>query len=278
MAREAGRFEGVSASAGLSQMAGTHRQAQGGRAIAPQLRKTKLCSYYLGGNCRLGSACAFAHEEEELRAAPDLRKTRLCRVYVTTGQCADRFCGFAHGHAELRATGQFYKRTLCKFHQRGKCRNNDQCRFAHGAGDLRMEAPKPAPTVGEDRAETELHEPMKVQLRPPRRPDAESPMSVLSAALADQAVARLAMLGAGGRGDAQQLLENMRRLQGRISELSFHVARAQAPAASGAAPPGLGGEDTSELAACILRSKFTQAAHAGGMGPTSAHWTTLIAA
>jgi len=254
-----------------SQRAGLRRLPQaggqpGGRAIAPHLRKTKLCSYYLAGHCRLGVACAFAHDEEELRAAPDLWKTRLCHTYMATGQCNDRACGFAHGQAELRATGQFYKRMLCKFHQRGKCRNDDQCRFAHGSDDLRNSgaglAAAPEPTS----------EPMKVQL-PSRRPDLDMPPPML---FAEQPVARpgaqRVVEQAAGTANARQLAEQVRCLQRQLLDLTSQYDMALRPAAS-SLPPGLAMEEM-ELAASVWRSGlFT-----GTAQDAVSQWTMLCAA
>uniref|UniRef100_A0A7S1PNQ1 C3H1-type domain-containing protein n=1 Tax=Alexandrium catenella TaxID=2925 RepID=A0A7S1PNQ1_ALECA len=81
----------------------------GSRSRAPsdwskQMLKTKLCDFHKDGRCKYGSACAFAHNEEELKNMPDLRKTRICRAF-TQGKCHDSDCKFAHGHEELRSTG-----------------------------------------------------------------------------------------------------------------------------------------------------------------------------
>jgi len=104
--------------------------------LQTQLRKTKLCMYFLRGACQYGRECAFAHTVSELQATPDLRKTRLCVDFVEGRGCTNDECSFAHGEAELRSTDLFYKKSLCIWHEKGRCRNGDQCRFAHGLEEL----------------------------------------------------------------------------------------------------------------------------------------------
>lgn len=70
-----------------------------------QFRKTDMCTFYLKGLCVKGSACNFAHGEEELSHAPDLTKTSLCREWLKF-RCrkSGAECPFAHGAKELRST------------------------------------------------------------------------------------------------------------------------------------------------------------------------------
>lgn len=69
--------------------------------------KTRLCKFYVAtGHCRRGSACTFAHGEEEMHASPDLFKTQLCLDYLRAGSCRlGPSCRFAHGEADLRRMG-----------------------------------------------------------------------------------------------------------------------------------------------------------------------------
>lgn len=111
-----------------------------------QMRKTRLCHFYLNGTCKYGSKCTFAHERQELQSAPDLRKTRICKAFQN-GNCTDEMCNFAHGQEDLRATDFCYKTTLCVWHAKGKCVNGPRCRFAHGRQELRGSAgPDEQPT------------------------------------------------------------------------------------------------------------------------------------
>jgi len=87
------------------------RSARAHSVLSSQMQKTKLCDFHKEGRCKYGTACAFAHEESELRSMPDLRKTRLCRAF-TQGNCNDVNCKFAHGSDELRATDLCYKTEL----------------------------------------------------------------------------------------------------------------------------------------------------------------------
>jgi len=69
----------------------------------PQLKKTKICSFFQQGRCRYGQSCTFAHDMGELEATPDLMKTQLCKHWVL-GICplASADCRFAHGKKDLR--------------------------------------------------------------------------------------------------------------------------------------------------------------------------------
>mmetsp|Transcript_39432 Transcript_39432/g.91456 ORF Transcript_39432/g.91456 Transcript_39432/m.91456 type:complete len:367 (-) Transcript_39432:173-1273(-) len=113
-----------------------------------QMRKTRLCHFYLNGMCKYGSKCNFAHDEQELQNAPDLRKTRVCKAFLNGG-CSNRACNFAHGQEELRATELCFKTTLCMWHAKGKCVNGSRCRFAHGHEELRRGGHDPVPKEAE---------------------------------------------------------------------------------------------------------------------------------
>uniref|UniRef100_A0A7S0AM18 C3H1-type domain-containing protein n=1 Tax=Pyrodinium bahamense TaxID=73915 RepID=A0A7S0AM18_9DINO len=141
-----------------------------------QMRKTRLCHFYLQGACKYGSKCAFAHEQQELQSAPDLRKTRVCKAFKA-GKCEDENCRFAHGQEELRATDLYFKTTLCIWHTRGKCANGERCRFAHGFEELRRknDTPPADAAAGRKAADSEAMgdssgNPKKVQLRPANAP------------------------------------------------------------------------------------------------------------
>mmetsp|Transcript_56230 Transcript_56230/g.162996 ORF Transcript_56230/g.162996 Transcript_56230/m.162996 type:complete len:292 (-) Transcript_56230:318-1193(-) len=243
--------------------------AAAGGAVAPQLRKTKLCSYHQAGHCRLGSACAFAHDAEELRAPPDLRKTRLCHLYAV-GRCQDRQCSFAHGHAELRATGQFYKRTLCKFHLQGKCRNSGQCRFAHGLDELRVDQAgvEGGALGGRSRIDAGARErlvprdaepmkvqPMKVSL-PMLSPAVGTQLPLLRTVMAQQPASRLLPIRAADLMPSDRHAEEMCRLQNQLGELWLQFALSQEWSA-------VGPKELLDFAAGIVQLKSTRA---GGSG------------
>mmetsp|Transcript_70940 Transcript_70940/g.185989 ORF Transcript_70940/g.185989 Transcript_70940/m.185989 type:complete len:296 (+) Transcript_70940:96-983(+) len=80
------------------EVAGKVRRSQ--KEISRQLRKTKMCTYYLKGACPFAEECAFAHTFGELKAQPNLSKTRLCKFWMK-GACVDEQCNFAHGPEEL---------------------------------------------------------------------------------------------------------------------------------------------------------------------------------
>lgn len=65
-------------------------------------QKTKLCAFYVRGECPRGDTCKFAHGESELKVPPNLQRTRLCPAVVAGGQCAKAACKFAHSSDEIR--------------------------------------------------------------------------------------------------------------------------------------------------------------------------------
>lgn len=80
-----------------------------------QFRKTKMCRFYPLGDCRYGTECPYAHDEEEIERPPDLTKTALCVEFQAGGCTKAAFrCPFAHGAEELRTTEAFVNSQLCK--------------------------------------------------------------------------------------------------------------------------------------------------------------------
>eukprot|EP00439_Symbiodinium_sp_Y106_P068722 s713_g11.t1 len=66
-------------------------------------KRTQLCTFWVRGACKRGSACAFAHGEAQLRDSPDLSKTKICKKFQT-GTCPlGEECTFAHCREELRS-------------------------------------------------------------------------------------------------------------------------------------------------------------------------------
>jgi len=104
--------------------------------LQQQLHRTRLCTYFLQGDCRYGARCAYAHTSTEIESAPDFRKTRLCKAFQD-GVCKNPNCDFAHGLLELRSTDTFFKQAACMWYSKGRCRNGESCRFAHGKDDIR---------------------------------------------------------------------------------------------------------------------------------------------
>eukprot|EP01055_Gregarina_sp_Pseudo9_P005738 Gregarina_sp_Pseudo_9__5737@NODE_838_length_2145_cov_89_155271_g786_i0_p1_GENE_NODE_838_length_2145_cov_89_155271_g786_i0NODE_838_length_2145_cov_89_155271_g786_i0_p1_ORF_typecomplete_len319_score37_14zfCCCH/PF00642_24/1_8e03zfCCCH/PF00642_24/9_8e08zfCCCH/PF00642_24/0_0083zfCCCH/PF00642_24/3_4e06zfCCCH_3/PF15663_5/7_1e11zfCCCH_3/PF15663_5/0_0096Torus/PF16131_5/4_3e05Torus/PF16131_5/1_1e02Torus/PF16131_5/0_025zf_CCCH_4/PF18345_1/4_8e03zf_CCCH_4/PF18345_1/0_00024zf_CCCH_4/PF18345_1/1_3e02zf_CCCH_4 len=126
---------------------GTAAAAEFGDECNGRFYKTRLCLFFQKGACIKGTACSYAHSDEELRPAPDLIKTRLCQDWIN-GACNSRSCKFAHGRHELRFTHDYYKTKICHFWQQGGCTKGALCRHAHGAEELR-----PSPGTGDVDAE-----------------------------------------------------------------------------------------------------------------------------
>eukprot|EP00930_Biecheleria_cincta_P016365 TRINITY_DN1333_c0_g1_i4.p1 TRINITY_DN1333_c0_g1~~TRINITY_DN1333_c0_g1_i4.p1 ORF type:complete len:340 (+),score=64.90 TRINITY_DN1333_c0_g1_i4:172-1191(+) len=71
--------------------------------IKALVQGTRLCKFYLTGDCERGTHCSFAHGQVELQQVPDLKKTRLCSRFQLVGRCRQGAeCKFAHGADELR--------------------------------------------------------------------------------------------------------------------------------------------------------------------------------
>ena len=116
-------------------------------AVGQQLRRTKLCSkFFVSGECY--DDCSFAHSSLDLRVAPDLRKTMLCTAWKHGKRCPDEDCRYAHGACELRATADLFKTQMCNWHAKGRCKFGDRCRHAHGAAEMRQPEEKSEPATG----------------------------------------------------------------------------------------------------------------------------------
>jgi hypothetical protein len=66
-------------------------------------RKTVLCRFHQNGKCKRGSACDFAHEEQDVRTKPELQRTKPCPKVANGQPCEDPNCPFAHVAGELRS-------------------------------------------------------------------------------------------------------------------------------------------------------------------------------
>jgi hypothetical protein len=68
--------------------------------------KTKMCSFFMKGQCTKGSACTYAHSGSDYRGKPDLSRTQMCSAFLA-GACKNgRRCGYAHHESELRVLGK----------------------------------------------------------------------------------------------------------------------------------------------------------------------------
>lgn len=65
--------------------------------------KTKMCSFFMKGQCTRGAACTYAHSTHEQRLNPDLVRTQMCKDFASTGHCQQGHrCRYAHHESELR--------------------------------------------------------------------------------------------------------------------------------------------------------------------------------
>lgn len=102
-----------------------------------QFRKSRMCRFFVRGECTKGEQCMFAHGLSEIRCAPDLRKTSLCPDWQS-GRCplTAEECLRAHGPEDLRGTPAYLRTSLCKQFLKGKCHAGAACRHAHSEGEL----------------------------------------------------------------------------------------------------------------------------------------------
>ena len=85
------------------QAGATKEKPSAGSMRLEAFKKTRLCKFYVAGNCVRGTSCNFAHTVDQIRDQPDYSKTRLCANYLQSRWCRDgQYCKFAHGEHELR--------------------------------------------------------------------------------------------------------------------------------------------------------------------------------
>merc|ERR1712110_782224 len=69
--------------------------------------KTKMCAFFMKGQCTKGAACTYAHNGSEQRTKPDLSRTQMCPDFLSAGSCTKgRRCKYAHSESELRVLGK----------------------------------------------------------------------------------------------------------------------------------------------------------------------------
>jgi len=97
--------------------------------------KTRMCTQFLGGGCKQGNECAFAHSKDEL---------------LQQGEARDRFLK-RKGTMDLTQRKKrklkdqddadkdpYYKTQPCPYLMKGSCTSGKSCYFAHSQEELRM--------------------------------------------------------------------------------------------------------------------------------------------
>lgn len=99
-----------------------------------------MCEFWKVNKCRKGSACSYAHGEEDLRLSPDFERTSVCPAFLKMGHCSNPSCRYAHSVDELRVAPNLLKSKMCSFFLDGRCVVGKACRFAHSVQELSQSA------------------------------------------------------------------------------------------------------------------------------------------
>eukprot|EP00927_Polykrikos_kofoidii_P053728 TRINITY_DN4828_c0_g3_i1.p1 TRINITY_DN4828_c0_g3~~TRINITY_DN4828_c0_g3_i1.p1 ORF type:complete len:1132 (-),score=141.05 TRINITY_DN4828_c0_g3_i1:52-3366(-) len=137
--------------------------------------KTKICSFFVTGDCKKGSDCDFSHGDYEMDGQvkpnarsfdcvdtdetrePLKRRRKMC-IFFESGKCKrGDACPFSHdvkdpADAESGEVRRFdpLTRRMCTHFLRGTCDRGSECRFAHGAQELQGHALPDMHDVGID--------------------------------------------------------------------------------------------------------------------------------
>lgn len=84
----------------------------GTQLVDPHMWKTRLCQFWMDGNCPQGDICTFAHGKQEL---------------AMSARGAENF--------EIMQKAAL-KTTMCVWFGQGSCRRGSQCPYSHGAEEL----------------------------------------------------------------------------------------------------------------------------------------------
>eukprot|EP00928_Gymnodinium_smaydae_P006826 TRINITY_DN12433_c0_g1_i1.p2 TRINITY_DN12433_c0_g1~~TRINITY_DN12433_c0_g1_i1.p2 ORF type:complete len:116 (-),score=9.70 TRINITY_DN12433_c0_g1_i1:287-583(-) len=72
------------------------------KEVSEIYRRTRKCRFHGIGKCTRGSACNFAHTNEELRPRLNLNRTKMCPALLKTGSCMVDGCTYAHRDEDRR--------------------------------------------------------------------------------------------------------------------------------------------------------------------------------
>lgn len=100
-------------------------------ADAAILKRTKLCRFFIKGQCVRGESCTFAHGTTDLRAQPDWFRTQLCHDWHKSQSCAyGSKCKFAHSSSEVRpANNTKSKKKRNRKKTTASSNDKEQCKF-----------------------------------------------------------------------------------------------------------------------------------------------------
>jgi hypothetical protein len=71
--------------------------------LESRLHRTKMCKFFVRGDCAKGSMCKFAHGTNTLQSRPNLFRTSLCMAFERFGSCKmGDDCKYAHGTNQLK--------------------------------------------------------------------------------------------------------------------------------------------------------------------------------
>jgi len=161
--------------------------------VAGAAWKTRVCRFWVAGDCVAGGGCSFAHGEAEVRAPahieypPGLGGGGWKKGGGDAARAGPAGDGAPYQPAPPTAKT---KTKLCWHHERnGRCSKGDACRFAHGKEDLRdggtdarARTPPAAAPASPGAAPTPTTAPPRAAPAPPRSAPPQPPPLALDLA------------------------------------------------------------------------------------------------
>lgn len=128
-------WNGGGAAAGLMALPGV-----GGKQHSPMTYKTQLCKYFPIGKCTSGTACVFAHGEEELN---EKGSAAAAAAAIAGALATSTWTG-----AAVAPTVARFKTRMCKYFLEGTCTKDTTCTFAHSESELQKPVDDGVPADG----------------------------------------------------------------------------------------------------------------------------------
>ncbi|KAI5066353.1 hypothetical protein GOP47_0018977 [Adiantum capillus-veneris] len=147
--------------------------------------KTKLCKFFIVGECKFKEGCHFAHGINELKKLPedgdDMEKALLEWYKAKAGLSRSEPAQSVTQTESLVSTSTLVKTKLCKHFISGNCKFKESCTFAHSIGEL-----KSLPGEGDDagKALLELYQ-IKMEAEKPTLAETKETLTSGAAAIVE---------------------------------------------------------------------------------------------